>query len=247
MFGVYIVDDEQLALSDIINSIDWLEHGFQIIGTNTHPRNAFDDILTLKPDVVFCDLKMPVMDGVELISEIKKARFECEFIMLSAFGDFEASRNFFLLEGFDYLLKPLKSNDAALVLERISRKISDKKKLMPTTRFIPTQTKGFDDLICYITTNFHKKHTLKSLSQQFNISSTYICNLFSKHYQSTLTIFLTNIRMQEVAKRMIETDSALKEIAISCGYQNYFHFCKVFKAYYGMSPTEYRQKNKLNT
>lgn len=242
MHKVYIVDDEPLMIESIIATVSWPENGFEVVGSATNPELAVAEICDIKPELVFCDLKMPGMDGIALMKLLREKNIDCEFIMLSAFGEFEASRKFFLMDGFDYLLKPLEAQEAELVLERVSRRLAEKDHLTPSTAFVPTQTDVFDELISYVTENFCKKHTLASLSARFNISSSYICSLFSKHYGSTLTIFLTDLRMRAAAKMLCESGAALKEIAVDCGYSDYFYFCRVFKSHFGVSPTEYRQK-----
>ncbi len=243
MYGVYIVDDEGLMIKCVMQTISWGENGFEVVGSSTSPVQAIEEIKQKQPHLVFCDLKMPSMDGISMIKACREAHIDTEFIMLSAFGEFEASRSFFVLGGFDYLLKPLQSQEAELVLERLARKLADKYDLHPSTDFAPTGTMAFDELIKYISFNFQKKHSLQALSRRFNLSEKYICNLFSKHYQSTLTMFLTNLRMREAAGMIISTGKPLKEIAICCGYSDYFYFCRIFKNYFGESPTEYRQRS----
>ncbi len=242
MYGVYIVDDEGLIIKSIIQAISWGDNGFEVIGSNTSSVQAVEEIKLLRPHLVLCDLKMPAMDGISLIKTCRADGVDSEFIMLSAFGEFEASRNFFLLDGFDYMLKPLHPQEAEMVLERVSRKLAEKYDLHPSTDFAPTGAAVFDELVHYVSDNFIKKHTLSDLSSQFNLSEKYICSLFSKHYHSTLTMFLTNIRMNEATKMILTTDKALKEIAASCGYSDYFYFCRIFKNHFGESPTEYRQR-----
>ena len=185
---------------------------------------------------------MPQMDGVTLMKTLRDAGANCEFVMLSAFGEFDASRDFFLLDGFDYMLKPLDPQDAENVLEKLWHKIAQKNNVTPTTHLVSTQTKNFDALVAYISENYDKKYTLKSLSRQFNISANYICTLFAKHYSSTLTTFMTDIRMREASRMLEETEASLKEIAILCGYPDYFYFSRIFKAHFGVPPTEYRQQ-----
>jgi len=240
MYGVYIVDDEKLVVDDLVNSIPWLENGFEVVGFNTNAAKAIKEITDLKPDVVFSDLRMPACDGVELIRRVKESYVDSEFIILSAYEDFKASREFFLMGGIDYILKPLDQNNATLVLEKLGRKLASKYNLTPTVQFVPSQSSGFDDLIKFVTANFNKKHTLADLSERFNMSQTYICDLFSKHYNSTLIIFITNLRMREAGRLTLETDTPLKEIAIFCGYSKYYHFCKVFKIHFGRPPSQYR-------
>jgi YesN/AraC family two-component response regulator len=240
MYGIYIVDDEKLVVNDLINSIPWLENGFEVIGSNTNALTAITEITAKKPDVVCSDLKMPACDGIELIRRIKENGVDTEFVMLSAYEDFKASREFFLMGGIDYILKPLDINNAALILEKLSRKLASKNNQSPTVQFVPSQSKSFDDIVTYVTSNFSSKHTLKDLSEKFNMNQTYICDLFSKQYDSTLTIFVTNLRMKEADRLILETDTPFKEIALFCGYPNYYHFCKVFKTHFGRSPSQHR-------
>jgi YesN/AraC family two-component response regulator len=225
----------------IIETVSWEENGFEVVGSDTNPAYAIDQILQLTPDLVFCDLKMPEIDGVNLVRRLREAGFDGEFVMLSAYAEFDATRDFFRMDGFDYLLKPLDSQEADMVLEKISRKLVNKKNAAPTLTFTPSTSKGFDDLVGYVTENFNKKHTLKSLASQFGLSESYICNLFSKHYNSTLRIFITDVRMRYAAQQISCLDQSLKKIAVECGYSDYFYFCRVFKTYFGMPPSEYRE------
>jgi YesN/AraC family two-component response regulator len=241
VYSVYIVDDESLFIKDFINSTPWLEYGFEVMGFHTNPKTAIEEIAGKKPDVVFCDLKMPGCDGIEVIRRLKDSGTDAEFIMLSAYGEFEATREFFRMNGLDYILKPLDRNNAGLVFDKISRKLADKYKQNPSVRFIPSQSKSFDDLVTYVTENFNKKHTLNDLNNMFNMNPSYICTLFTKHYESTLTMFVTHLRMREASRLILETYTPFKEISTYCGYPNYYHFCRLFKNHFGKSPTEHRE------
>lgn len=242
MYQVYVVDDDQLILEEIVETVPWMDNGFEVAGYNTSPHTALEQILELRPEVVFSDLKMPAMDGVEMIRMLKEAGADCEFVMLSAFGTFADSRAFFLLEGFDYILKPLQQSEIQIILERLSKKLAHKpgRPLLPEPK---GANPAFLEMVAYIKDNFCQKHTLRQLSNQFNLSENYICNLFSKHYNSTLTRFVTELRMREALWMMKQTSKAFKEIAVDCGYSDYYYFCKVFKEHYGASPTQYRMEN----
>lgn len=241
LFNVYLVDDERIILEDLVRSIPWLENGFEVIGYNTNSLAALSEIIEKKPEVVFVDLKMPMLSGIELIARIRAAQIDLEFIMLSAFEDFAACHDFFQLNGFDYIVKPLNQNNAALILEKLSRKLARKRHHIPSIQFTASKYKSFDDLIAYVTENFNRPFTLKELSELFSMNQTYICDLFAKQYESTLTIFVTSLRMREASRLMSETDTSFKEISAHCGYQNYQYFCKVFKQHFGKSPSRYRQ------
>jgi YesN/AraC family two-component response regulator len=241
MYSIYIVDDEQPIIERLLTSIPWLEHGFDVIGSNTNPPAALTEIVGLKPDVVFTDLKMPGLTGIELFKELRARGEAAEFVMLSAFDAFDAVREFFTMGGVDYILKPLDLENAAQVLEKVSRILAEKAGRVPSVQFKPSPSQGFDTLIQYVTENFNKKHTLLGLSERFSLNPTYICDLFSKQYDSTLVIFLTNLRVKNAARLILESDAPLKEIAAFCGYQDYQWFAKLFKQHFGQTPTKYRE------
>ncbi len=243
MYTVYVIDDEALILNEIVNNIRWLDNGFEVIGSSQLPTIAIKEITELRPHVVFTDLKMPEMSGVEMIKILKDNCVEFESVILSAFGSFEDSRNFFRMDGFDYLLKPMKQIEVQIVLERMSKKLLKKENKI--SRETDNINPSFKSLIQYLDENFNKKHTLESLSKQFGLNPNYICNLFSKHYVSTLTRHVTKLRMEHAIALMLRNETTpYKEIAIDCGYTDYYYFCKVFKEYYGDPPTAYMKTLK---
>ncbi len=242
MFRVYIVDDDELILQEIVHAVPWLDNGYEVCGCATNPHTALHEIQSLSPDVVITDLKMPAMTGIELIQTLKDEGVDCEFVMLSAFGTFVDSRSFFLLGGFDYILKPLQQDYIQNVLERLNIVLLKKNK--SKNKISEAVNPAFLNLIAYITENFNTKITLEKLAKLFDLNANYICNLFAKHYNSTLTRYITDLRMAEALLIMSKTKKPLKEVAIECGYTDYYYFCKVFKEYYKSSPTEYR-KNYL--
>lgn len=241
MYKAYLVDDEEIILEELIQRIPWLDNGFEVIGYNTDPKKAISEIKGLEPDVVFCDLKILDMDGNELIRTLKSEMVSCEYVMISAYDDFESVRSFFMQSGFDYILKPVQSEDMQLVLERLVLKLREKENVREMEA-APTDHLYFNEMLTYIDDNFSKKITLEQLAKQFNFSKNYICNLFSKYYRSSLTRYLTEKRMLHAKKLLEDPSRLLKDIAIECGYSGYVHFYKVFKEYYGISPKEMQGK-----
>jgi len=240
VYGVYLVDDDIRSESGLADGVLWVENGFEIIGNSSNAQTAIAEIFEKKPDVVICGMMMPVWDGIELFRRLKKGGATAEFILLSVHAEFKASREFFLLDGFDYIHKPFDSSRAAAVLERLSSKLAAKQMEAQAVRFIPTQSESFDKLIAYVMLNYAKKIRLADLSKRFGISSTYICSLFLKHYNSTFTLFISNLRMSEAKRLITQTGTPLKEVSVLCGYPSYHHFCRVFKAHFGKPPSKYR-------
>lgn len=66
-------------------------------------------------------------------------------------------------------------------------------------------------------------------------------DLFSRYLETTFTAYMTKIRMEAATQLLTTSILPVKEIAMVCGYQNYFYFCRVFKDIYSCTPTDYRK------
>ena len=95
MYKVFLVDDDPFILEELIDIVQWEENGFEVAGSSTDPEEALSKIPELDPEVVFCDLKMPGLDGNEMIRRLREGGAECEFVMISAYDSFENVRAFF--------------------------------------------------------------------------------------------------------------------------------------------------------
>ncbi len=244
MWKVFLVDDEEIILKQIEQTVPWMDNGFEVVGMDTNPDKAVARILELKPDVVFSDLRMPQLDGHSFMRTIREAGLDVEFVMLSAYGTFEDARTFFQQEGFDYLLKPMQIQEVQLVLEKLAGKLAQKRPFKAVTGENDENDSysinpAFLKLIQYVRDRFTEKHTLSQLSKKFGLSAGYICNLFAQCYNTTLTRFVTKVRMEHAVLLMKDKSYSLKNVAIECGYTDYFYFNKVFRGYYGVAPSQY--------
>ncbi|MNW37732.1 putative response regulatory protein [compost metagenome] len=105
MHKVLIVDDEVLARVGIKSFVQWNEAGFEVVGEAENGKKAFAMIMDLQPDIVITDIHMPVMNGIELIKAVKKENIPVEFLVLSAYDDFEYVKEAMRLGANDYILK----------------------------------------------------------------------------------------------------------------------------------------------
>lgn len=251
MYTVFLVDDDTLILDELVETILWQDNGFEVVGRETNPQKAISVIEEMSPDVCFIDLKMPNMDGNELIHKLKGNGVQSEFVMISAYDNFESVRAFFQQSGFDYILKPVNSDDIQIVLERLLTKLAARKNgnglndidqngsdLENDSSVAITDNPGFNHLIEFVEAHYNEKITLEMLSDRFGFSRNYICSLFSKHLNTSLSRYITDIRMKRAKQLLSDKTVLLKEIALELGYKEYYHFYKVFKDYYGYSPKD---------
>lgn len=112
MYQVLLVDDEPLILSGIKFLIDWEKSGCQIVSTARNGQQALEKIRELQPDIVLCDISMPVLSGIELLSLSAEESPSTVFIMLTNHPDFDLARESLRFQAVDYLLKSQLSPEA---------------------------------------------------------------------------------------------------------------------------------------
>lgn len=100
-----IVDDEPIILSGIKFLIDWEKHDCTIIDTARNGKEALTKIQNCKPDIVLCDIKMPVMDGIELLKIVNQELPSIVFVMLSNLQEFQLAKEAISYRAVEYLLK----------------------------------------------------------------------------------------------------------------------------------------------
>ena len=128
MYKVLIVDDERIIREGIASSIDWGQYGFSLCGVAENGIDAYNRIKQDAPDVVITDIKMPGMDGLELISKVHEEFPQIIFIILSGYGEFEFANKAMKYGVKYYLLKPCDENEIINILEKITIEKGEKEK-----------------------------------------------------------------------------------------------------------------------
>ena len=119
MTRVFFADDEQMALSGIKYMLDWKSLDCEVVGTADNGQAALDGIRALRPDIVVCDIEMPVYTGVQLLEIFSESAPDIVFIMLTNYQDFELLQSALHFNASDYLLKSgLKPEKLAAAIEK---------------------------------------------------------------------------------------------------------------------------------
>lgn len=105
MIKLLIVDDEPLVQIGIRSMLNWEMFGIKIAGTATNGKQAYDFILENHPEIVITDIKMPVMDGMELIEKCQSLEHPPLFILLTSYEEFHLVRQAISYQVLDYLVK----------------------------------------------------------------------------------------------------------------------------------------------
>ncbi|MDQ0061882.1 response regulator [Paenibacillus harenae] len=137
MHKVLIVDDEIFVRKGLINLIDWSSLQFEICGEAENGLAALNLIQLLTPDLVIVDIRMPVLDGLELIRRVTAlGEHQPIFVILSGYPDFSYAQQAFRYNVSDYILKPVDEKELTATLKRIAN-IMNQRQLLSMTREKP--------------------------------------------------------------------------------------------------------------
>ncbi|WP_372631136.1 response regulator [Cohnella sp.] len=125
MLKAVLFDDEPIVLTGMLKKFDWTRYGIELVGTATDGLSALRLTRRLQPDIVLTDIRMPGIDGLQLIEKIARELPNTKFIVFSGYNEFEYVRRAIGLGVIDYLEKPITfaKIESALVrtIERISQ------------------------------------------------------------------------------------------------------------------------------
>lgn len=105
MLKVVIVDDESLVRLGLRAMLRWEELGYEIVGEASNGQQGLDLIIESEPDIVITDIKMPVLDGLEMMRLASEAGRRPKFIVLSGYDEFQLVKRAMKQGAEEYLIK----------------------------------------------------------------------------------------------------------------------------------------------
>lgn len=161
MHRVFICDDELWIILGLKNLIDWQKEGFVICGEASDGVKAWERIRKLEPDLILSDIRMPGMDGIELLKTVKQAEMSAETVIISGYSDFQYAKVAMQYGCMDYLLKPIDEDELLDCLRRVKQTLDMKnpEKALTEEREEPSEAYQSDARILkemqqYIQENF---------------------------------------------------------------------------------------------
>lgn len=140
-----IVDDEQLASDELAFLLKDFPD-IEVVATGRNGIEAVKIIESLEPDLVFLDVQMPGLNGLNVIQKLREKQIPMPYFVLATAYD-QYAIEAFRLEALDYLLKPVEKDRLELTVERARKVIADKAKnaapetAVPPVRGTPARTK----------------------------------------------------------------------------------------------------------
>lgn len=254
MYKIVIADDEEFVLESFNASVNWEAYGFQVVGLAYNGVDAYELIQALKPDVVFTDIKMPGLNGLEVIKRTLDLDESIQCIVISGHAEFAYAQRALNYGAIGYCLKPFEDSEIISMLNK-AKSILDKdigregSELPDTKDDLDLGSIGNEEniknetlrpVMHYIDKNYLGEISLNSVGELFSINPTYLSYLFKKENGETFTNYIIRLRMEYACDLLTSTQLNVTEISKKVGYDDYYYFAKLFKRIIGSTATEYR-------
>jgi two-component system response regulator YesN len=129
MYKVLIVDDESWVVESLKDLINWGQYGFEVVGQAASGGEALETIRELNPDVVFTDIRMPEMNGLELIRRGKTMGGAIRFVVVSGYAEFAYAQKALSYGAAAYCLKPFDEIEIGGVLVKLKETLDNTRSI----------------------------------------------------------------------------------------------------------------------
>lgn len=233
--SILLVDDERWVRAALRWTIEQTALPFHVAHECSNGKEAADWLKCNQVDLVLTDIRMPVMDGLTLAKAVKTIIRTTDVIIISVHDDFALVQQA-LREGvFDYLLKPVETEQLAACL---SNWLSKRAAAEP----VKGEASLLDKAIAFIDSKMPGDVTLADTAKHVHVNSCYLSQLFKQQTGVNFVDYVADLRIREAKKLLTTTSLRIADIAERLCFADISYFSTQFKKHTGLTPTEYRAK-----
>lgn len=255
LYQVMIVDDEPNTLDKLADFVEKSNLEFHVISKALGPEDALRDLNTVKPDLVLTDIRMPIIDGLSLLQQMRESGWDGFAAIITGYDDFDYAQQAIRLDVFEYLLKPVIFEDIVGLLSRAKQLFEKDQKKMTKLRS-EFQGEQQDNLNkekenrlpsyilqakTYIKEYYTEALTLKQIAQIVSVTPAYLSSRFVKYCGQNFWEYVTQVRIVKAKELLKSTNLQVQEIAQKVGYTDVAYFSRIFRRITGITPLNYRK------
>ncbi len=242
---VLVVEDEEMIRKGIVLAVDWPALGCVVCGEAVNGEEGLAMAKSLSPDIIVTDLKMPKMDGIEMIRRLREEDNNTDVIILTAYDSFEYAQSAIRLGAVDFLVKPFRDGELENAVTRV---LSKRKKDAGPAVSMPEipENRGQMSRYARLATEYIAAHygdpdiTIAAIAESMGISEGHLSHTFKKETNCTILNYLTRVRIRRAMELLKEGSYRVYEVAEMAGYRDITYFSNTFRKVTGVSPTEYQ-------
>ena len=247
MLKVLIVEDEEMIRKGIVLTVDWAALDCMVVGEAANGVQGLEAARRLEPSLIITDLKMPQMDGIEMLKALRAQGCTAYVIILTAYDSFSYVQSALRLGAVDYLLKPFHDGDLENAITRVQQRMKPEAAETAPLGIVRKgdKSKYVQEAMDYISAHYNDPDiSVGTVAQSLNISEGYLSHTFKKETDYTLLNYLTRYRIHKAMELLKDCRVKVYEVAEQVGYRDIAYFSATFKKYAGISPSEYQLSSR---
>lgn len=251
MYRLLLVDDEPYILEGLKCILDWESYGFSRIETAVNYFETIEKAIELRPHLAILDICIGAEKGFDIIERLNLLDLPTKYIVISGHDTFEFVRRSFKTGILDYLLKPIDKKRLQQLVEqvivqdlngRLDVKKEESENVDPVLGLEYASLSNLTAKVLLIVKGEYQKNlSLKQIADKFMMNSKYLGQIFTKETGTRFSQYLMMYRLTIAREMIMTTSEKISTIAFSVGYSNLNYFYTHFKAYFGISPTSFRE------
>ena len=247
MLKVLIVDDEAVVRRGIMLGVDWASLGCAVVGEAANGEDGLAAAGRYSPNLIITDVRMPRMDGIEMMNCLRERGYAGHIIVLTAYNDFDYARSALRYGAADYLLKPFRDQElvAAIELVRQKEEAFSSRAAQDDLLVLPKgdKSKYVLQTLEYIAGHYADADiNITTIARSIGISEGHLSHIFKKETSYTALGYLTQYRIHMARKFLSDCRYKVYEVAAMVGYRDVAYFGATFKKLTGLSPSEYQDR-----
>ena len=243
MLKVLVVEDEEMIRKGIVLAVDWAALDCVVVGEAANGVEALEAVERLNPSLIITDLKMPRMDGIEMLRCLRERGNHVYVIILTAYDSFTYAQSALRLGAVDFLLKPFHDGDLEQAVTALRRRMGGAEREEPA---LPGLKKGDKSKYVLEAMDYIGKHyqdpniSISDIALDLGISEGHLSRTFKKETDYTLLNYLTRYRIHKAMELLRDCRVKVYEVAAQVGYRDITYFSATFKRVTGLTPSEYQ-------
>lgn len=253
MFKVVVIDDENMVRRGIVLETDWESLDCEVVAEAVNGEEGLIAIEKYHPDIVISDIRMPKLDGLEMLKCLRENGDNTYVIYLSAYNDFSYAQQAIKYSATDYLLKPFVDGDLEQAIERVKAKLISRMQqgtqeheedvLSHAALQKGDKSKYVAAALDYVAENLSNPDiSIRSIAESIDISESHLSHIFKKETDYTVNAYITRYRMRTAMKLLKSKKHKIYEVAEMVGYRDIAYFSSTFKKVTGVNPSEYQDR-----
>ncbi|WP_020617160.1 response regulator transcription factor [Paenibacillus daejeonensis] len=242
MYTLLLVDDEQEIRSGLSQYFPWHEVGFELVGQCADGREALQFLEKRAVDVLLCDIRMPILSGLEVAQQLYERKSGIKVVFLSGYKDFDYAKQAMTYGIQHYIVKPTKYTELFDVFS--SLKLEFDEATARDTGQSEVQSASFNAQViaaiqAYVESNYAKA-TLEEAAGIVHMNPHYVSKYFKEKTGENFSDYVTAVKMARAAELLRDIRYKTYEVSEMVGYSYAKNFTRTFKRVHGVSPREYR-------